>query len=329
MPLSIVVNDITKMDTDAIVNAANEMLRPGGGVCGAIFSAAGFEQLSRACERIGHCDTGEAVITDGFALPARYIIHTPGPVYSPFAHGIDRKLYSCYRSSLELAKRYELCSIAFPLISSGIYGYPKREAMDIAKRAITDFLADNDMDVYIVLIDKSAAEPDGSLLAVVGRYVDERLMQERIVFESAHAKSFRAECTASKLMPRRGADHKSLEDMMKSMDSSFSEHLLNLIDRSGMTDAEVYKRANIDRKLFSKIKNNRGYKPKKVTAIAFAIALELDMDELRGLVSRAGYSMTHSSKFDIIIEYFVTHRIYDVFEINETLFTFDQPLIGV
>lgn len=338
MPMMMVVGDITRMDTDAIVNAANEELCPGGGVCGAIFRAAGYEELDRACSAIGHCDTGKAVITDGFALPARYIIHTPGPVYSRFAIGVDKKLYSCYRSSLELAKLYGLGSIAFPLISSGIYGYPKKEAMAIAKKAITDFLDENEMDVYIVLYDKRSFEPDERLVSDVGRYIDERIVRER----EAEERFFAAPKSAEPLRESRrdgayyapqaeyqNAATLDLEDMMAHMDSTFSEYLFYLIDRSGMTDVEVYKRANIDRKLFSKIKNNRGYKPKKVTAVAFAVALRLNMAELRELVARAGYSFTRSSKFDIIIEYFVTRGIYDIFEINDVLFAFDQQLIGV
>ena len=337
MPLIMVVGDITEMDTDAIVNAANEELCPGGGVCGAIFRAAGYEELDRACSAIGHCDTGKAVITDGFALPARYIIHTPGPVYSRFAIGVGKKLYSCYRSSLELAKQYGLESVAFPLISSGIYGYPRKKALSVAKKAITDFLDGNDMDVYIVLYDKSMFETDERLISDVGRYIDERLIREREAEECKFSAPKAplpdaAHYSQAHYAPRMmGQDYMQLEleDMMAHMDSTFSEYLLHLIDRSGMTDVEVYKRANIDRKLFSKIKNDRGYKPKKVKADAFAVALRLNIAELRELVARAGYSFTRSSKFDIIIEYFVTRGIYDIFEINDVLFAFDQQLIGV
>jgi O-acetyl-ADP-ribose deacetylase (regulator of RNase III) len=151
MPFFKVQNDITKMETDAIVNAANRRLRVGGGVCGAIFRAAGVEKLQAACNGLGPIETGQAVITDGFKLPAKYIIHTAGPIYQGGTHGEEALLRSCYMNSLQLAKEHGCKSIAFPLISSGIYGYPKEEALSVAEEAIGDFLTSNEMDVYLVL----------------------------------------------------------------------------------------------------------------------------------------------------------------------------------
>ncbi|NLM46756.1 MAG: macro domain-containing protein [Firmicutes bacterium] len=153
MPLHIVQNDITKMQVDAIVNAANTALKMGGGVCGAIFRAAGAEQMQAACDAIGGCRTGEAVITPGFRLPAKYVIHTPGPVWQGGNKGEEELLRSCYLSSLELAQKHGCQSVAFPLISAGIYGYPKDQAMEVATTAIEDFLRENnsEMDVYLVL----------------------------------------------------------------------------------------------------------------------------------------------------------------------------------
>lgn len=153
MALEIVQNDITKMRVDAIVNAANSGLLRGGGVCGAIFAAAGVQDLQNACNAIGHCDTGEAVITEGFRLPARYIIHTVGPVWRGGMENEEAFLHSCYIKSLELAKSRGLKSVAFPLISSGIFGYPKEQAVAVAVSAIETFLTENDMDVFLVLFD--------------------------------------------------------------------------------------------------------------------------------------------------------------------------------
>ncbi|MCH5185830.1 MAG: macro domain-containing protein [Oscillospiraceae bacterium] len=337
MPFKIVRNDITKMQVDAIVNAANTSLAPGGGVCGAIFEAAGYDKLASECSKIGHCNTGDAVITKGYNLPAKYIIHTPGPVYRGGMYGEEKLLYSCYRSSLELAKSKRIKSIAFPLISSGIYGYPKAEALRVATGAITDFLEDNETDIYLVVYDKKSFEISSGLFSDVAEYIEENLIKPdaRLVFGFEKAAQEDIDCQSAPMPYGRmiqaemSAPAASIDDMIKNMDASFSEYLLMLIDKSGMTDAQVYKKANVDRKLFSKIRNNRQYKPSKVTAVAFALALGLDMDGTRDLIGRAGYALTRSSKFDIIIEYFIIHGNYNIFEINETLFAFDQPLIGV
>ena len=346
MPYQIIRQDITKMDTDAIVNAANTALAPGGGVCGAIFAAAGYDALEAECRSIGHCDTGRAVITKGYALPARHIIHTPGPVYQPERSDNAELLYSCYRSSLELAKKHGLTSIAFPLISSGIYGYPPADALKVATQAISDFLEDNDMDIYLVVYDKRTFKVSSELFDDVKEYIDARLVKEQDLRQREISENFlhtelRSESSApmypqadyapagaAKTGRFRAAEKKELDMMLLELDSSFSEYLLHLIDESGMTDAAVYKKANIDRKLFSKIRSNPAYKPSKLTAVAFAIALELDWQTAQELVSRAGFSFSHSSKFDIIIEYFICNGSYDIFEINEMLFAFDQPLIG-
>ncbi|MBQ3425775.1 MAG: macro domain-containing protein [Clostridia bacterium] len=349
MPYQIIRQDITKMNTDAIVNAANTALAPGGGVCGAIFAAAGHNELEAACSAIGHCDTGKAVITEGYRLPAKYIIHTPGPIYSPARSDNETLLYSCYRSSLELAKKHRLASIAFPLISSGIYGYPPDEALSVATKAISDFLTDNEMDIYLVVYDKRSFRISRTLYDDVREYIDEHMVKEpaireRMLHESSYympsAKpmqnmpqpTYASNTGAGKSLKssalRDRMNKSELDRMLKNPDSSFSEYLLQLIDQSGMTDTEVYKKANIDRKLFSKIRSNPAYRPSKLTAVAFAIALELDWQMARELVSRAGYSFSHSSKFDIIIEYFITNGSYNIFEINEVLFQFDQQLIG-
>lgn len=154
MPLEIVQNDITKMEADAIVNAANSALQMGGGVCGAIFRAAGAEQLQTACDEIGYCPTGKAVFTDGFRLPAKYIIHTVGPVWRGGSNDEEQMLRSCYRNSLELATSLECSSIAFPLISAGIYGYPKEQALKTAVSEIERFLEKQELQVYMVLFDE-------------------------------------------------------------------------------------------------------------------------------------------------------------------------------
>ena len=329
MPLEIVRNDITKMSVDAIVNAAKESLLGGGGVDGCIHRAAGPELLQE-CRTLGGCRTGEAKITGAYRLPYRYIIHTVGPVWNGGKYGEREQLASCYRTSLALAKEHGCETVAFPLISSGIFGYPKNQALRVAVDTIGEFLLHNDMTVYIVIFSRTAYQIGSKLFADIAEYVDDH-------YVDAHTDSRRDRLRRMSVLEGRAlsagaaaapmsADN--LDDLLAHLDAGFSETLLKLIDRSGKKDAEVYKKANVDRKLFSKIRNNPDYKPSKPTAVAFAIALELSLPETRDLIARAGYALSPSSKFDVIIEYFIMQRDYDIFKINEALFAFDQSLLG-
>lgn len=324
MPLHIIRNDITKIECDAIVNAANSSLLGGGGVDGAIHKAAG-KALLEECKSLGGCATGNAKITKGYKLPCKYIIHTVGPAWQGGTNGEKAMLESCYRNSLRLALEYKCESVAFPLISSGVYGYPKADALRVATDMITEFLCHYDMTVYIVIFDKKSFAISEKLFADVESFIDDVYAEEHSYTGNRTSNSF------NKCMPMMASCDKSisLNDMIFEIDESFSQMLIRKIDETGMTDAECYKKANVDRKLFSKIKNDINYHPKKTTAVAFAIALELNISEATELISKAGYSLNHSNKFDIIIEYFITHKIYDIFKINETLFAFDQMLLGV
>ena len=329
MPLIIVRNDITKMSVDAIVNAAKESLLGGGGVDGCIHRAAGPELLQE-CRRLGGCRTGEAKITGAYRLPCKYVIHTVGPVWNGGKYGEREQLPSCYRTSLALAKEHGCETVAFPLISSGVFGYPKDQALRVAVDAISEFLAENDMTVYIVIFDRAAYQIGNKLFADITAYIDDHYVdaqtdsrRERMrrmgVLES---RTLSADAAAAHMAVGR------LDSLLAHLDAGFSETLLKLIDRSGKKDSEIYKKANVDRKLFSKIRNNPDYKPSKPTAVAFAIALELSLPETRDLIARAGYALSPSSKFDVIIEYFIGREKYDIFEINEALFAFDQSLLG-
>lgn len=327
MPLTIVRQDITKMAVDAIVNAANTELQMGGGVCGAIFRAAGARELQAACNKAAPIQTGGAAITPGFGLPAKYVIHAAGPVYSFMRRKQCREqLRSAYIGSLKLALKSGCESIAFPLISSGIYGYPKDEALEVARSSIEEFLRDHDMEVYLAVFDKSSFQIGKALLGAVDSYIDQHYVDAHVV---GRRKLLDVEKTAlyqaavPMAIPALG-----LDDLIEHLDEPFSDTLLKLIDRKGKTDVEVYKRANMDRKLFSKIRTGKGYTPKKPTILALAIALELSLTETDDLLERAGYALSHASKFDVIVEYFIVNRKYDIFEINEVLFAYDQPLLG-
>ena len=329
MPLEIVRNDITKMKVDAIVNAANETLLGGGGVDGCIHRAAGPELLQE-CRTLGGCRTGEAKLTGAYRLPCKYVIHTVGPVWNGGKYGEREQLASCYRSSLALAKKHGCEMVAFPLISSGVFGYPKDQALRVAVDTISEFLAENDMTVYLVIFSRAAYAIGNKLFADIAAYIDDHyvdahtdLRRERMRRMSVlESRALSAGAAAAPM----SAD--GLDSLLAHLDAGFSETLLKLIDRSGKKDSEIYKKANVDRKLFSKIRNNPDYKPSKPTAVAFAIALELSLPETRDLIARAGYALSASSKFDVIIEYFIRQKKYDIFEINEALFAFDQSLLG-
>lgn len=331
MPLIIVRNDITTMRVDAIVNVANESLLGGGGVDGCIHRVAGPELLAE-CRRLGGCRTGEAKLTRGYRLPCKYIIHTVGPVWHGGDHGEQEQLVSCYRTSLVLARKHHCQTVAFPLISSGVYGYPKEQALRTAMDAIGAFLLEHDMTVYLVIFDRSAYQISSRLFADIAAYIDDHYVDAHTDFIRSRpcpvSIPVEAQMAPSPAFSPASRPPRSLNDRLRHLDAGFSETLLTRIDRSGKKDSEIYKRANVDRKLFSKIRSNPDYRPSKPTALAFAIALELDLNETRDLIARAGYALSRSSKFDVIIEYFISQRNYNIYEINEALFAFDQSLLG-
>ena len=329
MPFKIVRNDITKMNVDAIVNAANRSLLGGGGVDGAIHKAAGPELL-RECLPLGGCETGSAKLTGAGRLQAKYVIHAVGPRYQGGTYGEEEKLRSCYRTALALAYEKNCESIAFPLISAGIYGYPKAEALEIAVGEISHFLTGHEMKVYLVIFDKNAFRIGEKLFWDIESFIDDCYAEEALSEERAERLFMESACDVKETIAK-APDSLVPEDLDRAvdqMDESFSEMLLRKIDEAGMTDAQCYHKANIDRKLFSKIRKNPHYKPSKPTALAFAVALELSLEETGELLLKAGFALSRSYKFDIIIEYFIRHGRYDIFEINEALFAFDQPLLG-
>ncbi|MDP4085501.1 MAG: O-acetyl-ADP-ribose deacetylase [Bacillota bacterium] len=335
MPLEIIRNDITKVHADAIVNAANSALLGGGGVDGAIHRAAGPELLAE-CLTLGGCEVGQAKITKGYKLPAKYVIHTVGPVWQNGNNNKEELLADCYKNSLTLAKEHNLVSVAFPLISTGSFGYPKDQALKTAISVIGDFLLRNEMTVFLVVYDKAAFRLSEKLFSSITQYIDDKYIDDqpfnrRFVEQPELKESYSDDPMLFSMKEPAPAKKRkrSLEDVIKHMDDTFSQMLLRLIDDKGMTDAETYKKANIDRKHFSKIRNDLHYKPSKTTAIALAIALQLNLDETKDLLHKAGFAISHSSKFDIIIEYFIDEGNYNIFEINEALFAFDQKLLGV
>ncbi|MBR1738971.1 MAG: macro domain-containing protein [Ruminococcus sp.] len=385
MPFSIIRNDITKVCADAIVNAANRKLLGCGGVDGAIHAAAGAELLEE-CRALGGCETGQAKATRGYRLPCRYIIHTVGPVYQGGGRNEAALLRSCYDNCLLLAERLGCGSIAFPLISAGIYGYPRAEALKIAVGAFQDFLESHEMEITLVVYDKGSFQLSQGLYEDISSYIDEnyvashtdpeleRMRSAMMNFPpmAAYAAPASPSAPAAPMSAPEKKDKRNgkksgkkqafnlfkktesassepaeeiyeeaampmftsaaaapdLSSIINARDESFSQALLRLIDEKGMTDVETYKRANVDRKLFSKIRSDVNYRPKKQTVVAFAVALRLSLPETQALLSKAGFALSGSLKFDLIIRYFIEHNNYDIFSINEALFAFDQTLIG-
>lgn len=438
MPFQIIRNDITKVRADAIVNTANPEPVYGGGTDAAIYRAAGEEKLLRERRKIGRINAGEVAVTPAFGLQAKYIIHTVGPVWIDGNHREYELLASCYRKSLLIARQLECKSIAFPLISTGVYGFPKDKALDIALDQISAFMENSEMDVTLVVFDRRAFDLSASLQEGVRQFINENYVAAREDEEygegglAAHVRNRRrrrdSDAGRSAGRPSRGlrdllretgerwrgkpgpdkeagsrpsysaqdsgffaeeeypeeyemsfsgtwdlessalpdsapqaesdsvpqagpeaasqagagpaprkefriespspARQRSLQDVMAHVGESFRDRLLRLIDERGLTDAQVYKRANLDRKLFSKIRCNADYTPKRKTAISLAVALELNMDETTDLLRSAGIALSPGSRFDLIISYCIQNGIYDIYRINALLFDYDQPLLG-
>lgn len=344
MPLVLIRDDISRVDAEAVVNAANEHLSAGGGVCGAIFDAAGSRDLESACARLGGCPTGSAVVTPGFGLKARWIIHAVGPIWRGGACGEDDLLRSAYRSALERARELEVRSVALPLISTGIFGFPASRALAIATSEISAFLdGAQDVEVRLVVFDRAAFAASLADYGEVAAYVDEEYVkalpardglgdlrssipgfdgEAGLVLGGAMSEGARFGCGGP------AVDERELEKLLVHLDTSFSQAVLLLIDERGLTDAQVYKKANLSRQLFSKLRRDDGYRPAKPTAVALAIALELDIDQACELLQRAGYALSPSSAFDVIVRYYIDRGVYDIMAINQMLFAFGQPLLG-
>ncbi len=364
MPFQIIRNDITKVKADVIVNTANPYPVIGSGTDSAVYRVAGEQQLLAERKRIGNIAPGQVAVTPAFNLSAKYIIHTVGPAWEDGNHGERDILHSCYKKSLTKAAELKANSIAFPLIATGVYGFPRDEALNIALAEIGKFLLTHDMKVILVVFDRKAFELSGQLVGEIDEFIDDhgvriardaeygdgfdRLERRRMEMtnmladeEVFHRRTELLDVEAEEEIfdgapapitpmsaPLMDMGDESLDDVLQNTGNTFQQKLFELIDASGMDDVTVYKKANIDRKVFSRIRCKEDYKPKKKTAVAFAIALQLDMPTMLDLLSRAEIAFSPSNKFDLIITYFVTHGIYDIFEINAALFKYGQPILG-
>ena len=343
MPFEIVRNDITNMCVDAIVNSANPRPVVGLGTDSSIHEKAGPELLA-ARQKIGPIPMGQSAITPAFHLHAKYVIHTVGPVWDDGSYGEETLLRSCYDQSLKLALEHDCKSIAFPLIATNNYGFPKDKALQIAVAAFSEFLLNHEMLIYLVVFDRGAYKLSEKLFHSIASYIDDhyvdlweestyggekeyrqqsRRRRDRDLFRKSAVCEDAAPC-APMSVPMAA----SLPDFLKQADAGFTETLLKLIDKTGKKDSEIYKKACLSKQHFSKIRNNPDYRPTKQTAIVLALALELDLEQTKDLIGRAGYALSNSSKFDLIIRYFIEQKNYNVVEVNIALYEFDQSLLG-
>ena len=345
MPFLMIRNDITKVAADAIVNPANRNLLQGSGTSRAIYQAAGEQELTAACEAIGRCDLGRAVCTPAFGLPAKYIFHAVCPAWHGGGFGEAEQLAGAYHSALELAAEYHCESVAFPLLSSGNYGYPKEQAFCIAVDTITQYVMEHDLTVYLVLYDRDSLAVSRKLFASVEEYIDDHYVAQndesyqfdRRRRESVERRRWRLEEEATPMLETAAAPPppaaapmaaRSLEHLMDNLGESFTTRLLRLIDERGLKDSTVYKQSNISRQHFSKIQCNRDYNPKKKTVLAFAVGLHLSEDETIDLLKSAGYAFSDGSKRDWIVRYCLEQKIYNINQVNTLLFEYDQEQLG-
>lgn len=359
MSFIIIRNDISKISADAIVCTASPTPAIASGTEKAIYKAAGAEKLMAERERLGTIMPGEAFITPAFDLDAKYILHTAGPVWENGEKGEPEVLRKCYENCLRIALENDCESIAFPLLATGYYNFPKAEALRIAVSVFTEFLSYEEMEIILVVFDEKSFELSDRIFSAVREFVDKNYIKERfheeydegrtIVLSSIDPSVYDVVGAAPEEEPcdelkapgnalyaapsvagsvRRKESLRSLKDVIANVDESWQECLFRLIDEKGYSDTEVYKRANMDRKLFSKIRSNKDYQPRKNTAISLALALNLNEDETRDFLRKAGLALSPSSIFDLIIEYFIREGIYDIYTINLALFEHRQALLG-
>lgn len=350
MAFRIIRNDITKVTTDAIVNTANPEVAIGGGVDSAIYEAAGAEKLLQARKEIGRLEIGEVAITPAFDLDAKYIIHSSGPYWIDGSHHEAELLRQCYDKSLELAHEHGCESIAFPLMATGTYGFPKELGLQIALEAFNAFLLQHEMEIVLVVFGETAYKLSGQIFEDVRAYVDniyvaKRLQQEyhreSVVLRDearpheAPSAPIRVEanrsCSSSFLAARPNhivrRDDEGEEDFHIQNDiGTFGDYLQQMINKKGMKNSEVYIAANLTKQYFSKLINNK-VAPSKTKILSLAIALHLNMDETVDFLRMSGYALSPFSEVDRIFEYFIRNKIYDIYRIDIMLFDCGLPTL--
>ena len=359
MPLRIIRNDITKVKADAIVNAVNPDAVIGGGVETAIYKAAGREKLLEARKKIGILQPGEVGVTEAFDLAAKYIIHVSSPRWKGGNKGEIKCLRDCYEKVLKTAKDYGCESIAFPLLATGTYGFPKEVGVQVAVDAFTAFLEEYEMEITLVVFESEAVSISGKLVDEVRSFIDDRLVKETLVAEysedkvSQKERIYRAKTVSFVPIQEEAEETKrlyeqnipnmaeekpqvaclpttSLEDALKNIyTDSFEKHLQKLINKKGLKNSEVYAAANISKQYFSKLLKGQ-VKPSKEKMLALAVGLHLNMDETVDFLRISGYALSPISQTDTVVEYFIRKQEYNVLKIDIVLFDYGlEPLSNV
>jgi O-acetyl-ADP-ribose deacetylase (regulator of RNase III) len=353
MPFKIVRNDITHVKADVIVNTANPKPIYASGTDLAVYQAAGADELLAERKKVGCIERGDIAVTGAYALNAKYIIHTVGPVWVDGKHEEFETLESCYAKSLQKALELGCDSIAFPLISTGVYGFPKDKALQIAVSVFSRFLLQNEMQIILVVFDKKSFQLSGQMVGEIDSFIDANYIKQkqrseyprlpfnrrRIESDITYDSEVYEECSryteteerAMELLMSVPVPEKamSLEEELENVGMSFHDKLFELIGMSGMDNKDVWKRANLDRKHFSKIQCDEQYHPKKKTVMALCIALELDLEQARDLMARADWAFSPSSKVDLIVQKAIIDKQYDIYQLNLVLFQYTNEILGV
>lgn len=321
MPIQVVRNDITKMRTDAIVDTANAHPIVGPGCDSAIYKAAGYNELLEYRKaNIGVKEEGEAFITPAFNLPCKYIIHTVSPLFIDGKHGEEEKLRKCYQNCLKLAKENNIKSISFPLIATGSFMFPKKQGIRFAMDEINDFLLDEDMEVYIVVYDNISTDLARKLYPDFKSYLEDNYVPKQSTLSNVPNEDLRLlRKEESETYKEASFSNEELNNRLFNIDDTFSTKLFDLIDEKGFKHPEVYKRADIDKRAFNKIKNDSDYHPNKYTALKLCVGAKLTMPEAIDLLNSAGYCFSNSDVVDAVFAFFIEKGVYDIMKIKEEL----------
>ncbi len=342
MPLEIIIGNIVDQNTDIIVSSNNNKMIASGGNSLAVFNRIGKQRIKKELDNYPFIKTTEIAVTSGFDL-SKYIIHAVGPVYDENSKNNETLLEDTYKNVLNKAVELKVESISFPLISAGANNFPYQLALDIAIKTIGKFVDNYELDVKLVLLPEEKSRK--IKYPVLHRLIKKSILDNRVqgqrgerlavmtkkVVEIDAADSFNvaeAAAYADSYYPSMAPAGYSLDDILENMDISFSKTVLNLIDEKGYKDSDVYKRANLDRRLFSKLRSSDDYQPSKSTAIALAFALRLSVPQTDDLLLKAGYSLSKSNTADIIVQYCLNNEIYNIHDVNALLFRYDQKQLG-